>query len=105
MQTTIITFNKSNWTGEVATIEVTNFAGRDEFYLQGADGDLVELRDRFQAHGWTQFTVYVNKQMTGYKVGKSAADAEWECIDSQGDFGRFGKTAAEAVAKVLFNVL
>lgn len=108
MQTRIIEFNKENWSGEIATLAVTRFAEVDEFTVSGYK---IELRDRFRVDddepkfAWTHFRVYIDGRPSDYSVGRFDQDAQWECVDESGEFSRFGDTAAEAAAKVLFNTL
>lgn len=108
MQTETVSFNKSDWSGETCVMDVTLFAGTWEFVIDGED---VHVRNKFRVpddnpkFAWTHYDVFVDGARTGYTVGKFDTDDLWEARDEMGDFCRQGDTPAEAVAKLLFNLM
>lgn len=110
MKTTTCTFNKSNWSGEEATIEVTEFAGGFSWEQNGYE---ISLRNRQSYDGgdelFVSYDIYVDGERTDNKVGASfhvdGAAAMWEATNWDGSMTRHGKNAAIAASRLEFNLL
>lgn len=111
MKTFNLTFNKSNWSGEEITVEVTEFAGGFDFTM---DGEEIRIADKAVWDGdgnpkyeFVSYDVWIGGERSEWKVGKLACDDRWDCMANGEEdlMSRRGAHPAEAVVKVLCNIM
>ena len=104
----VLTFNKSDWSGEMVTVEFVDFAGGIDFVLAGESYRIVNefrIPDNNAKFAWTQYDVEQfdgrKWNASGVKVGKADSDRYWLATDDSGEFTRDDKDARVAVCQLL----
>jgi|GEM_PF-4904733 len=102
-----ITFNKSNWSGETATIEVTELAGA---YTWEQHGYEIEVSGRKEDDDFVSYEIKIDGELSGSKVSRFENDAawndrRWEATNCGGYLNRDDENLVIAAAQLLYNIL
>jgi hypothetical protein len=102
-----ITFNKSNWSGETATIEVTELAGAYTWEQYGYE---IEVSGRKEDDDFVSYEIKIDGEPSDCKVSRFENDAawndrRWEATDCIGDCIRGDENLVIAAAQLLYNIL
>lgn len=99
-------FNKENWTGEVAEIEINE--AEKSFIWNGEKVTLElfeDMTDEELMFGWTTYRAFIESQPESHicSVCKLSDETKWRAFCNGVDYSRSDENMYVAVAKVLAN--